>query len=302
VIAIDLGSNSLRVLAYDCDTNRMVGSYEKSVKTADGLAQTGRISSEAVSRIVTVLKEAQNRFDFSTSVYAVTTQALRKASNQKEVLASIFHETGVAFEVISADLEAQLTLQAVLARLHKLHITPHSFVMVDIGGASTELAFYFKSDVVVKSFPIGIVTMAQRFRDLDAIRDAMNNELQEINDFYKEIFQTYGQTEVFVATAGTPTTVAAMKLGLNSETYSADKINGTLLKYDELEFYLAKLLAMPFEEREYTVGTGRSELIQAGILIYKALFEILNFKTCIVVDDGLREGVALEWCRSMKKY
>jgi exopolyphosphatase/guanosine-5'-triphosphate,3'-diphosphate pyrophosphatase len=55
---------------------------------------------------------------------------------------------------------------------------------------------------------------------------------------------------------------------------------------------------MPFEERELTVGTGRSDLIAAGILIFKQLFDIVKFDDCVVIDDGLREGVALEGCLS----
>jgi len=114
--------------------------------------------------------------------------------------------------------------------------------------------------------------------------------------FCAEMYATKGQVNSFVATAGTPTTVAAMKLGFNYETYDANKINGTSLQKEELDFYLQKLLSMPFEEREIAVGTGRSDLIAAGILIYKQLYIILEFENCVVIDDGLREGVALEMC------
>jgi exopolyphosphatase/guanosine-5'-triphosphate,3'-diphosphate pyrophosphatase len=59
---------------------------------------------------------------------------------------------------------------------------------------------------------------------------------------------------------------------------------------------LEKLLAMPFEMREKTVGVGRSDLIAAGILIFEAIFDVVGAKRCIVIDDGLREGAALEGC------
>jgi exopolyphosphatase/guanosine-5'-triphosphate,3'-diphosphate pyrophosphatase len=83
---------------------------------------------------------------------------------------------------------------------------------------------------------------------------------------------------------------------LTYATYDAQRINGTRLAKEELDFYLNKLLSMPFEERELTVGTGRSDLIATGILIYKHLYTILGFDECMVVDDGLREGVALDFC------
>ena len=63
-----------------------------------------------------------------------------------------------------------------------------------------------------------------------------------------------------------------------------------------LDLYLDKLLSMPLKEREIAVGTGRSDLIAAGILIYKQLFSILEFDRCVIIDDGLREGVAIELC------
>ena len=121
-------------------------------------------------------------------------------------------------------------------------------------------------------------------------------EMENMQIFCKEVYVKKGKSSSFVATAGTPTTVAAMKLGLNYETYDASKINGTSLQKEELDFYLQKLLCMPFEEREIAVGTGRSDLIAAGILIYRHLFSIVGFESCVIVDDGLREGVALDVC------
>lgn len=297
MIAIDLGSNTLRVLEYDCSTQRQTFTYEKVVKTADGLAGFGTINDEAVQRIISALKEVQVQVDFEgQSVKAVTTEAVRRATNSDAVLNQIKKETGVGFEIISGEEEASLTLLAVQNRLKKLHNASDSFVLVDIGGGSTELIFSSKGKSFSKSFPVGIVTVAQSYDNLEGIEKALPGVMLDMKKFYMEICTTMGKPSVFVATAGTPTTVAAMKLGLNYETYDAVKINGTSIEQEELDFYLKKLLAMPFNEREITVGTGRSDLIAAGILIYKQLFILLEFNACVVVDDGLREGVALEMC------
>jgi exopolyphosphatase/guanosine-5'-triphosphate,3'-diphosphate pyrophosphatase len=56
---------------------------------------------------------------------------------------------------------------------------------------------------------------------------------------------------------------------------------------------------LPFDEREIAVGVGRSDLIAAGILIFKELYSIVEFDACVVIDDSLREGVALEACLSL---
>jgi len=300
MIAIDLGSNTVRVLAYDCKSEKQLYGYEKVVKTADGLAEFGTINDAAVQRVIATLKVAQSQLDFSKhDIRAVTTEAVRRASNSTDVLSKIKKATGVDFEIITGEEEARLTLLAVQNRLKKLHYASDTFVLVDIGGGSTELIFHYGEETVSKSFPVGIVTIAQSYENLDNIEKALPREMLDMQRFCAEMYATQGKPSSFVATAGTPTTVAAMKLGFNYETYDAHKINGTALLKDELDFYLKKLLDMPFDEREIAVGTGRSDLIAAGILIYKQLYTLLEFNKCVVVDDGLREGVALDMCHKI---
>jgi len=298
MIAIDLGSNTLRVLEYDCRNNKKISEFEKIVKTADGIVDNGMVNDAAVQRIIQAIKESKTKIDFNKQkVSAVTTEALRRAKNAKDVLKKIAEETDVNFEIISAEVEARLTLFAVHHRLKKLHHASESFVLVDIGGGSTEVIFNYPTETITKSFPVGIVTIAQSYQDLTEIERVLPSEMFEMQMFCAEMYATKGKVNSFVATAGTPTTVAAMKLNQTYSTYDASKINGTILEKNELDFYLKKLLSMSFNDREITVGTGRSDLIAAGILIYKQLFTILEFSHCVVIDDGLREGIALEVCK-----
>ena len=298
MIAIDLGSNTLRVTKLDCQSGKFLVGFEKIVKTADMLKTTGVIHHEAVDRVIYAIKEAKKKINFSEDrVKAVTTEALRRAVNSNEVLERIEKETGVFFNVISGEEEARLTLLAVKHRLNRLHFASKSFVLVDIGGGSTELIFAYPDKVISRSFPVGIVTIAQSYQDLEGISNALPQEMLELERFCMETYAEQGKVDAFVATAGTPTTVAAMKLGQTYDCYNPKKINGTAIVKEELDFYLKKLLNMPFDEREITVGVGRSDLIAAGILIYKQLFNIVEFESCVVIDDGLREGVALEACQ-----
>ncbi len=302
MIAIDLGSNTLRVVEFDCVRRQTTAAYEKIVKTADKLTSTGAIDHIAVDRVIYAIKEAQQQIDFDgQKVVAVTTEALRQAKNREEVIARIFKETGVRFEIIDGAEEARLTLLAVGERLKKLHHSAASFVLVDIGGGSTEIIVHYPNETISQSFPVGIVTIAQRYGTLAEIAQALPEEMLSMQKFCAEIHATRGEVGAFVATAGTPTTVAAMKLGQTYATYDAAKINGTSLQKEELDLYLKKLLSMPFEAREETVGTGRSDLIAAGILIFKQLYDIVGFDRCIVVDDGLREGVALDDCDRVER-
>ena len=299
MVAIDLGSNTLRVVEYDCVHRLVTAAFEKIVKTADRLAMTGVIGHEVVERVIYAIQEAQERIDFhGQEVVAVTTEALRRAKNADDVLARIAQETGVEFRIIEGEEEAYLTLIAVKERLQKLHHGAENFVLIDIGGGSTEIIFVYGDEIISRSFEVGIVTLAQQYTTLDAIRSALPHEMLSTQMFAAETLATRGSVEAFVATAGTPTTVAAMKLGQTYATYDAAKINGTILAKEELPRYLEKLLAMPFEKREETVGTGRSDLIAAGILIFEHLYTILEQQQCIVIDDGLREGVAIAYCEN----
>jgi exopolyphosphatase/guanosine-5'-triphosphate,3'-diphosphate pyrophosphatase len=297
IIAIDLGSNSLRILKMNCETKERLGEFHKTVKTADGLAQTGKINDEAIARVVDALNEAKKELDFSDAkVKAVTTEAIRQAKNGAEALATIKKQTGITFEVIDGEQEAKYALRAVQNRLEILNLTPKSFMMVDIGGGSTEMLFYYGDKYFSKSFKIGIVTLTQQFNQFDEIVKATPELMAEMRSYYEKVTQTYGEVELFVATAGTPTTLAAMKKGMAYAMYDASKIHGTRLSQEDLHEQLDKLLAMSKEEKIKAVGVGRDDLIASGVLIYDELYNISHFNESMVIDDGIREGVAFDEC------
>jgi len=296
-IGIDLGSNTLRVVKRDCETGEFVAEYEKIVRTADGLQESGRIGDGAVDRIVQALREAKEKIGFDGSMLrAVTTEAMRRASNRREVLRQIEAKTGIRFEIIEGDEEAALTLLAVERRLTSLSESGDSFVLVDIGGGSTELIFRYPDGTISRSFPLGIVTLSQEAESLEKVGKLLPQKLPPLRDFVEAVYHEHGRVRSFVAPAGTPTTVAALKLGMNYRSYNAKRINGIRLQRNELEIHLQKLLAMEKAEREEAVGVGRDDLIAAGILIFEALFDLLGFDECIVIDDGLREGLAISLC------
>jgi len=299
MIAIDLGSNTFRAIEMVCDTFEVVGEFERVVRTADGLHQTGQISEAAVERIIEAAEEAKKVLDFSQKVVAVTTEAIRKASNSQAVLDTIADHTGIKFRLISGEEEAKYTLLAVISRLEKLGLQCDTFVMVDIGGGSTEVVFYDHGRVLIKSFPVGILTVAQAYGSLEAIQEALPKLMKSISDHVNQA-KTEGFTpDCFISTAGTPTTIAAMKLGMNYQTYDPQKINGTQLTREDLKRELDRLLALDEKERQKLVGVGREDLIAAGVLIFDQLYHILDFGLATVIDDGLREGVAIAECRQL---
>ena len=292
VTSIDLGSNSFRVLKLDCISRETIAEFETTVGTADGLSKSDDISLEALNRIIIAIKKSIEVVNYNSSdAIAVTTQALRVANNATFILQNIKENTGVSFTIIDGVKEANLTLLAMQHALKRENLKDDDFVLLDIGGGSTELIIYQDKKSDIKSFPFGIVTLSQS-----------ENKKEDFLKFKKEvqIFLENSKHDIsnstFISTAGTPTTVAALKLGLNYETYDKQKVNGTTLSIDEVIAIQKKLKSCSKNELINEVGTGREDYINTGMSIYQLFFNTLKKDISIVFDDGLREGVALEQC------
>ena len=298
MIAIDLGSNTFRVISYDCQTKEWGADFERIVRTADRIHETGLISDAAVERVIAAAKAARERFDFETEeVVAVTTAAMRMASNADEALKRIEEEGGVRFRIIDDTEEARYTMRAVRNRLACLQLGADDFVLIDIGGGSTEVMFYRNGSFESRSFPVGIVTIAQQCEGPDTVREALKGALAPIRDYVDAFYEAHGKPRTFVATAGTPTTIAAFLQGMTYESYDAKKINGTVLHLEECDLALRGLMELDDAERAVYVGVGKETLIVAGVVIVEAFYELLGFEEAVIVDDGLREGVALAYCK-----
>ncbi len=299
MIAIDLGSNTFRAVNIDCETFERIWEFEKVVRTAEGLNKTSMICEDALSRILQAIEELKSTHDFKPEeVIAVTTEAIRRAENSTEILNTIKEQSGIKFTVINGEDEAYFTTIAVRESLKKV-TECKSFVLIDIGGGSTEVIFYEKEQIVSKSFPLGIVTMTEKYDSKELVSFNLPHECESIKEFIADMRAHGFKPKQFIATAGTPTTIAAVKQGMNYKNYQYEKVNGHILEKTDLDIELSKLLRLPFKEREGLVGTGRADLIITGILIYKELYKLLGFRECMVIDDGLREGVALAKCRGL---
>lgn len=289
MIAVDLGSNTIRFIEFD--GHQWFRSYEKIVRTAERLHESGTIGDNAIIRIIGAINEAKKELDFSLNdVIAYTTAAMRLATNSKTVLERIKTETGIVFTIIDADKEAKLTLSAVRYRLGMLGIEPSSFLLSDIGGGSTELIRYQDGIVKAVSLNIGIVTLSESSNS----SAELNTKIELFKANIKDSVEISTKTRL-VMTAGTPTTIAAYLHGMDYDNYDPDKINGTLLTLSDCYRVYDELLVMDEVTRTRYVGVGRENLIMAGIMMVSAIYEALDHDEAIIIDDGLREGIALEY-------
>lgn len=285
MIAIDLGSNTIRFIEFDGE--RWGNSYEKIVRTAENLHQTNHIGDNAIERIVDAISEAKQQLDFSQPIRAYTTAAMRLAENSTYALERIAKLTNILFEIIDGEKEAILTLNAVRNRLNVLGIVPPSFVLADIGGGSTELTQYSDHAIKTVSLNYGIVTLSEAGgSDLDEKIQTFKNAVQKSLPIHPS---------TLVLTAGTPTTIAAYLCGMDYASYDPLKINGYRLALSDCYRVYNELLSMDEALRRRYVGVGRENLIIAGILMVCAIYDSLGVDEAIIIDDGLREGIALEY-------
>lgn len=300
MIGCDLGSNTLRIVQMDCQTKERIHVYEKIVRTGKDLHVTELICESSKQNILNALYEASHIFDFKNErCFCVTTEAMRIASNAREILQEIEATFGLTFQIITGEKEAYLTSLAVENALKREGFKHQTYALFDLGGGSTEFTFCKNGTKQSRSFPFGIINIAERYsldRELHVTRI-----VNSIDDFMTQHDPISSNFLQLVTTAGTPTTVAAFLKGLDYAHYDANVVNGTVLHVKDFDEAYERLSLMNEEDAERYTGTNRRDLIVVGILIVKAIMKKLGFESCIVIDDGLREGVALEQCYNLNK-
>ena len=158
IVTIDLGSNSFRVLKYDCKNHKIISEYNEVVGMADGLVDTGIISKEAMQRVINAISHSSEIVKYNPKdAICVTTAAMRKASNNQEVLKYFKEISGADFSIIDGHEEARLTLLAVKYALKREKINSDKFILLDIGGGSTEIIVNTNDNYEAHSFDFGIV-------------------------------------------------------------------------------------------------------------------------------------------------
>ena len=269
MVAIDLGSNTIRACKMELLSSGLfecVYSFERIVGSARGLSHTG-LATDAMERIRTAVAQLCAEASFSSSI-AVATEAFRQAANSAEFFRQIRAEFGIEFNIISGEVEAYLTRLGVENRAKILNFDLESSLLIDLGGASTEISF----GEVNRSFSFGIIT---------ALESDKRAEISMAMEFIKQF-----KFNNIILTSGVPTTVAALKQGLNYANYRADLINGVQIKNTDLNWAANLLETTP--NKDELVGKNRADLIVKGCEI---LSNLVGFSPCIVIDDGLREGL-----------
>lgn len=308
--AIDIGTNTLRLLIaavlFDSEkssyTIKKMYSDRTVTRLGEGISKTRLLEKDAINRSIDTLKnyrEIISRHNvYKTS--AVATSALRDAKNNADFLKRAKNITGIDIKIISGEEEAKKTASGML-----IDITlPETALMVDIGGGSTEFIFAKeKKPALIRSLNLGVVYLAEKYmkndppskKDLEYMNVHISKEIGTIvKPFSELITQNSKLKTVFIGTAGTVTTLAAIKQGLKRFEHS--KVHNTKISIEEVKNIFSKISTITAKERikYHPFDPSRLDIIVPGTLILLKLMETFAFKEILVSNYGLREGVLLE--------
>lgn len=305
--AIDVGTNTIRLLVAEVEdtaTYRPVFQDQVITRLGEGLQESGLLSPRAVERTLQVLQRfSQTAKELEAEeVVAIATSAAREAKNQTEFLNRARTEVGLEVQVASGEEEATLTALGVS---HALGPARGSMLIMDIGGGSTEFISLEHRRITGRlSLPIGVVKLTEAHLRADP---PSLNELETAAAFLrKDLRQVPALLDpppggILAGTAGTPTTLAAIDLGL--VTYDPGRVTGHPLSRDRIQELLEHLCSLPLAERRQIVGLepGRADVIVAGALLTREVMMLLRFNELTVSDGGFREGILLRHSAQRKR-
>ena len=293
--SIDFGTNTARLLiAVRSPAGITPIRVEREVvRLGGGFTDEYGLSAEARQRGLACL----HRFSEIISGYevgqvrATATSAVRDAVNGGAFVDKVFQDTGIQLVVIDGDAEARLTLKGVLSGLDSESST---LVVLDVGGGSTEFTVSSHgSPVFIKSMPIGVVRLTEGFRTSIEMIERVRSVIDQLEkDLSAAGINVSGDFEL-VGTAGTATTIAAIKLEMVDYDYR--KINNYTVSRGDVAEIFQRLSQLSPQERLAIKGLekGREDLIIAGLVIITSVMDRFGFNRLKVSDFGLLEGLVL---------
>jgi exopolyphosphatase/guanosine-5'-triphosphate,3'-diphosphate pyrophosphatase len=303
--SIDIGSNTLRLfIAEGHATNplRPIRVERRITRLGERFLPSRILQSPAMARSIGALREfARLMAENGVQDYlAAATAVVREAGNGADFLRRVEDEAGLRVRLLSGTEEAELGLRGA-ASVVAGGDTP--LALFDIGGGSTEVIRQVPGEsqgVESVSLPLGVVHLTETFlRDDPPGLEACARLAAHVRGVLEAAgFPALTDRLLWVGTAGTATTLAAMYLEL--QHYDPERINGVVLERPWLADLCNRLAGTPVTARRGIVGLepGREDIILAGGLVTLELMETFRFSRVTVSDAGLLEGLFLELCRS----
>jgi len=272
---IDIGSNSVRLMINE--NGKTLYKLVEITALAEGMGVEKILKEQAVDRTVSTVSffvtHAKSENVDEILIYA--TAAVRYASNKDYFVNRIKKATGIDLDVISGELEGYI------GRLGALSYNDGG--IIDVGGASAEItAVKNGSEIYSKSLDIGVVK----------IKDACAQDKEKALDFITEKIKEYGDIPKveYYGIGGTATSIASLMQEL--EPYDPKKVDGFVIKIEELEKWVNKLYSLGLEEKRQLKGLQpkRAEVISGGALLLYKILKKIGVNRLIVSEKDNLEG------------
>ena len=294
--AVDCGTNSIRLLVADLDGDVKTDVHREMrvVRLGQGVDRTGELAPEALERTrLALVDHAETLRDLGAErVRMVATSATRDARNRDDFRTMVGEVLGVEPEVVSGQAEAALSFDGATRGLDPAQ---GPFLVMDIGGGSTELVLGTTAPQDSLSVDVGCVRLTERHLVDDPPTAAQVAAARADVDAAVERVRAVVPVErarTAVGLAGSVTTVAALVLGL--ETYDPVRIHLSRLAAGDVTDVATRLLAMSRAQRAAlpVMHPGRVDVIGAGALVLATLVERLALPEVVVSESDILDGIA----------
>ena len=295
VAAIDCGTNSVRLLVADAGPASLVDLARRMeiVRLGEGVDRTGRLAPEAIERTrQALIGYAAEIAELGVDrVRMCATSASRDASNADDFRAMVRATVGVEPEVVTGDEEARLSFTGAV---HGLTAEP-PYLVVDIGGGSTEFVVGSGTVDAAISVDVGCVRMTERHLhgDPPTADEVAAAEADIATAVDHALAAVPGRdAATLVGLAGSVTTVAALALGLPA--YDPARIHHARIGYDDVAKVTADLVAMSTAQRLAlpVMHPGRADVIAAGALVLRIVMERAGQDAVVASEHDILDGIA----------
>lgn len=299
IAAIDCGTNSIRLLIMDVDPDTQVADEiareMRIVRLGEGVDKTKRFSQTALDRTLEAIKEyaALIKIHKVEKIRFVATSATRDAINKEEFFQIVKENLNVQAEVISGEEEAALSFAGATKSLATKFDAP--FLVIDLGGGSTELVVGVDKPIAAYSMNVGCVRMTERHTpggnpteiQEDAIRADVSKEFQ-----YASERVDFSNIKTVIGVAGTVTTVAAH--ALNIKEYDPDVLHGAKISKEQISAAAKDFSRLTFDQRAALpyMHPGRVEVITAGAIVLDQVMKEVKANYLVASERDILDGVA----------
>jgi len=315
IAAIDVGTNTIRLLVADCAEKKeeFKTIFRKQLITRLGSEFTSRkaISESAMERTIRGLIDFKRNITSLRvdKVIAVATGVVRKAKNRLDFIQKVKEEAGIEIHPISGEIEAKLSARGALLPVNSEF---DRALIFDIGGGSTEFILTQETELLmVESIELGVVHLSEEQLYNDPPKKKELTETEKIVDFkIREVRKRFQRASFFpfkpesrvilIGIAGTATTLAAIDLKLVE--YDREKVINHTLEIKRITEIFRELIRMPAAQRLSVPGVekGREDLIIPGLIIILKIMEFFDFSVLRIIDSGILEGLVLSYSSSGK--